>query len=143
MRLLKSSIQLFPNYEGKLQDPLTEWVTIRNSRFSYTRRRRVPLAEVYWTISRVLSVGLSCNTHDITLGCHSNTAPSAQPSAVDDPSRPWGHSVGLKPRMTRRPQACDNAVPTTGYSEGHTRGLKYWECQKAMVDPIANRSKQF
>ena len=27
-----------------------EWVTIRNSRYSYIRCRRVPLAEVYWSI---------------------------------------------------------------------------------------------
>ena len=53
-----------------------QWVTIRNSRYSYICCRRMPLAEVYWAIFRVLSVGLSCNIHNITLGCHSNITPS-------------------------------------------------------------------
>ena len=57
-------------------------MTIRNSRRSYIRRRRVPLAEGYWAIFRVISVRLSCNISDATSA--DDVAYSAYPSTMDD-----------------------------------------------------------
>jgi hypothetical protein len=72
---------------------MSEWVTIRNARYYHIRRRRVPLSEVYSSISAVFRIACTNEAERLSVGVvpeHSRVGVGGIGGLPDDITRKGG-----------------------------------------------------